>query len=98
MPSLVKLYDEFKDSGLVVLGVDVQEKSKIVEKYVKKEKVSFPVLLDRDGSVARGYGIRSHPVHFIIDKQGQMIGKVMGARDWASDESRELIRSLIAQE
>jgi peroxiredoxin len=98
LPSLVKLYDEFKDNGLVVVGVDVQEKSKIVEKFVKKEKVPFPILLDKDGSVARDYGIRSHPVHFIIDSQGQMIGKVMGARDWASDESRELIRSLIAQE
>ena len=98
MPSLVKLYDEFKDNGLVVVGVDVQEKRKIVEKFVKKEKVPFPILLDEDGSVARDYGIRSHPVHFIIDRQGQMIGKVMGARDWASVESRELIRSLIAQE
>ncbi len=83
---------------MVVLGVNVREKSKVVEKYVKKEKVPFPVLLDTDGSVARDYGIRSHPVHFIIDKQGQMIGKVMGARNWASVESRDLIRSLIAQE
>ncbi len=98
MPSLVKLYDEFQDNGLVVVGVDVQEKRKIVEKFVKKEKVPFPILLDTDGSVARDYGIRSHPVHFIIDRQGQMIGKVMGARDWASVESREHIRSLIAQE
>lgn len=98
MPSLVKLYDEFQDSGLAVLGVSVREKSKIVEKYVKKEKVPFPILLDKDGSVARDYGVRSHPVHFIIDKQGQMIGRVMGARNWASVESRDLIRSLIAQE
>lgn len=97
MPSLVKLYDEFQDSGLVVLGVNVREKSTIVEKYVKKEKVSFPVVLDRDGSVTRDYGVRSHPTHFIIDRQGQMIGKVMGARNWASVESRDLIRSLIAQ-
>ncbi|MEE8430584.1 MAG: TlpA disulfide reductase family protein [Candidatus Desulfatibia sp.] len=98
MPSLVKLYDEFQDSGFVVLGVNVREKSKIVEKYVKKEKIPFPILLDKDGSVARDYGIRSHPAHFIIDRQGQMIGKVMGARNWASVESRDLIRSLIAQE
>jgi peroxiredoxin len=98
LPSLVKLYDEFQDSGLVVLGVNFREKSKIVKKYVKKEKVPFPILLDKDGSVARDYGIRSHPAHFIIDRQGQMIGKVMGARNWASVESRDLIRSLIAQE
>ncbi len=95
---MAKLYQEFKNSGLVVLGVDVQEKKKIVKRYVKKEKLPFPILLDRDGSVARNYGIRSHPIHFLIDRQGKIIGKVMGARNWASVESRDLIRSLIAQE
>ena len=94
---MAKLYQEFKDSDLVVLGVDVQEKKKIVKRYVKKEKLPFPILLDTDGSVARNYGIRSHPVHFLIDRQGKIIGKVMGARNWASAESRNLIRSLVAK-
>ncbi len=94
---MAKLYQEFKNSDLVVLGVDVKEKKKIVKSYVKKEKLPFPILLDTDGSVARNYGIRSHPVHFLIDRQGKIIGKVMGARNWASAESRNLIRSLVAQ-
>ena len=94
---MAKLDQEFKNSDLVVLGVDVKEKKKIVKSYVKKEKLPFPILLDTDGSVARNYGIRSHPVHFLIDRQGKIIGKVMGARNWASAESRNLIRSLVAQ-
>jgi peroxiredoxin len=94
---LAKLHDEFKNSGLVILGIDVQEKKKIVKRYVKKEKVPFPILLDTDGSVARNYGIRSHPIHFLIDRQGKIIGKVRGARNWASDESKGLIRLLVAQ-
>lgn len=94
---MAKLYQEFKNSDLVVLGVDVKEKKKIVKRYVKKEKLPFPILLDTDGSVARNYGIRSHPVHFLIDRQGKIIGKVMGARNWASAESRNLIRSLVAK-
>ncbi len=94
---MAKLYQEFKNSDLVVLGVDVKEKKKIVKSYVKKEKLPFPILLDTDGSVARNYGIRSHLVHFLIDRQGKIIGKVMGARNWASVESRNLIRSLVAQ-
>ena len=94
---MAKLYQEFKNSDLVVLGVDVKEKKKIVKSYVKKEKLPFPILLDTDGSVARNYGIRSHPVHFLIDRQGKIIGKVMGARNWANAESRNLIRSLVAQ-
>ncbi len=93
---MVKLYEEFKNSGLVVLAVDVQENRKTVKRYVEKQKMPFPVLLDRDGSVARNYGIRSHPVHFLIDRQGKIIGTALGARDWASAASRDLIRSLFA--
>jgi peroxiredoxin len=94
---LAKLYEEFKNNDLVVLGVDVEEKKKIVKRYVKKEKLPFPILLDTDGSVARNYGIRSHPIHFLIDRQGKIIGKVMGARNWASIESLDLIRFLVTQ-
>jgi len=94
---LAKLFEEFNNSDLVILGVDVQEEKKIVKRYAKKEKLPFPILLDTDGSVAENYGIRSHPIHFLIDRQGKIIGKVMGARNWASIESRDLIRFLVAQ-
>jgi len=55
----------------------------------------FPVLLDTDGKVATSYGIRAHPAHFLIDGEGELVGAAMGARNWASDENRNLIRFLI---
>ncbi len=94
---MVKLYNEFKDAGFVVLAVDIAEKKKIVKAYAQKEKLPFPILLDTDRKVATRYWIRSHPAHFLIDGQGVMIGKKMGANDWASDRSRHLIRVLIEE-
>lgn len=94
---MTKLYEEFKNNDLVVLGVDVQEKKKIVKRYVKKEKLPFPILLDTNGIVARNYGIRSHPAHFLVDRQGKIIGSALGARDWTSAASRDFIRFLVAQ-
>jgi peroxiredoxin len=97
MPSLVKLYNEFKDTGFVVLAIDIAEKKGIVEAYAKKEKLPFPILLDTDGKVANSYWIRAHPAHFLIDGQGVMIGKKMGANAWANDQSRNLIRVLLEE-
>ncbi len=97
MPSLVKLYNEFKNSGFVILAIDMGEKKKTVKKYVEKEKLPFPVLMDYDQKVTRMYGVRATPDHFLINKKGEAIGRAMGARNWAGIENRNLIRFLIEQ-
>ena len=95
MPSLVKLYQEFKNNDFVVLAVDVKEKREVVKRYAENKKLPFPVLLDIDGKVSFDYGIRAHPAHFLIDKHGELIGSALGAREWSSVESRNLIRFLV---
>jgi peroxiredoxin len=97
MPSLVKLYHEFKNSDFVVLAIDVQEKREVVKRYAESEKLPFPVLLDINGKVSYAYGIRAHPAHFLIDRHGEFIGSALGAREWSSVESRNLIQFLVDQ-
>ena len=97
MPSLEKLYHEFKNSDFVILAIDVQEKREVVKRYAESEKLSFPVLLDINGKVSHDYGIRAHPAHFLIDGHGKLVGSALGAREWSSVESRNLIRFLVDQ-
>lgn len=98
MPSLVKLYNEFKNDNFIVLAINIREDKETTEEYVKEQKLPFPVLLDVDGKVAKNYGVRATPIHFIIDREGKMIGAAMGAKDWVSVESQNLIRSLLGQD
>jgi peroxiredoxin len=98
MPSLVKLYNEFQDKKFVVLAIDIQEKTEIVKKYVEQEKLPFPILMDFSGQVAFKYGVRSHPAHYLINGNGEMVASILGARDWASPETRNLIRFLLDQD
>lgn len=79
------------------MAIDIKEKKKRVKKYVERQKLFLPVLLDKDGKVANSYGVRSHPDHFFIDREGKFIGKTVGARDWQSVENRNLIRYLVEQ-
>ncbi len=79
------------------MAVDIKEKKELVKRYVERQKLSLPVLLDKDGKVAYTYAVRSHPDHFFISREGEFIGKTVGARDWQSVKNRDLIRYLVEQ-
>lgn len=95
MPSMQRLWEEFKEEDFVILAINIQEESKLVSSFMNERGLSFPVLLDEKGKVARSYGIRGIPTTFFLNPEGQIIGKAVGARDWASKESFQLIEELL---
>jgi len=95
MPSMEKLYREFKDRDFTILAVDVQEKPKKVRAFKERLKLNFPILLDSDGKVSARYGVWSIPTTYLIDREGFLIGVALGARNWASKEAFELIDDLL---
>ena len=94
---MIKLYNEFKEEGFVVIGIAVREGKEIVKKYMKKKEMTFPVLLDVHGDVEKKYGVRAHPEHFLLNRDGTLMGKTLGPRNWASAKNRHLIRTLLEQ-
>ncbi len=97
MPSMEKLWQDFKEENFLILAVNIQEESKLVSSFMKEMNLSFPVLLDEKGSVARSYGIRGIPTTFFLNSEGETIGTAVGERDWASEESFRLIRELLLE-
>lgn len=79
MPDIEKLYQENKDSDLVILGVNLGEDTQTVKSYIDKNKYNFNILLDSDQAVAIKYNIVSIPTSFFIDKEGNIIYKKVGA-------------------
>ncbi len=68
-----KLHDRFKDKGLDVIMVDVQESNKKVASFAAKYGISFRLLLDEEGKVARQYGVRGIPDKLLIGKDGLIV-------------------------
>ena len=95
MPSMEKLYNEFKDKGFTILAIDMQEDADSVSVFKEKYKLNFPILLDSDGSVGQFYGVRSIPTTYLVDREGYLIGSAIGARDWASKSAFLLINKLL---
>ncbi len=98
MPALNKLYQKYKDQGLSLLTINTDpHQTKRIETVVNKLSLSFPVLLDSDGSVMEQFEVSGMPVSFLINRQHQLVGYVAGARAWNSNSAQQLIESLLAQ-
>ncbi|MBI5874919.1 MAG: redoxin domain-containing protein [Deltaproteobacteria bacterium] len=96
MPSMEALHKRFKDKGLVVIAVNSEEGEKKVSKFIKKKGYTFLVLLDSDGSVSSdSYRAIGFPTTYLIDRQGMVVGKAEGAREWDSKESFRLIEEIL---
>ncbi|KQL49250.1 thiol-disulfide oxidoreductase ResA [Brevibacillus choshinensis] len=72
MPALQQQYNQFKDKGLVVLGVNIGESPVAVEPFVKQFGVNFPILLDSESQITKLYRIGPIPTTFFISPDGDV--------------------------
>ena len=77
------------------MAIDVGESKETVLRFVEERDLSLTFLLDKDSQVSAQYGVRSHPVKFLIDKQGNLIGISQGYKEWDTKEMKSLIELLI---
>ncbi len=70
LPHVDKVYQAFKDKGVVALAVDVQETKEKVQQFVTENKFTFTALLDSDGKVSEKFKVSGIPQTVIIGKDG----------------------------
>ena len=80
MPAIQKVYDEFQDQGFFVLAVNSTNQDNLGDAitFAQIRKLTFPILLDKDGSVSDLYEVRSLPTTFFVDPQGIIQEVVIG--------------------
>jgi AhpC/TSA family len=97
LPSVNRLYEELKPRGLEVLLVDFRESPSLVKRVVAERGYTAPVLVDETGdTTGRVYGVFAAPTVYLIDRQGRLIARGVGPRDWETPQARQLIRELLA--
>ena len=75
IPILKEYYNEFKDDGLNVLAIDIQESEKKVKSFVEKQQINYPVVLDSNAKVAMLYKVVGIPLNVILDRNGVIVYK-----------------------
>lgn len=99
-PGLQKLYDKYHDRGLTVvaISVDSPRTQTRVAPFVKSNKYSFLVLLDKDGRVARQYNAVIIPRTVLLDKDGKMIFASIGYRPSNHEKLEKALLSILPSE
>ena len=98
MPSFENLYRRFRSKGLTILAVSLDKSSSSkVQEFADKYKLSFPVLLDTDGVAEKLYPSFAIPFTYVVDKQGRVVARVDGGKNWESIETFEAVEHLLKQ-
>jgi len=94
MPSLQRLHDRFAPR-LEVLGVNYQEGPARIKAFVARSSVTFPVVRDTDGAVAKAWGARIFPASYVVDRTGNVRHVMIGGADWTTTELVTTIAKLL---
>jgi peroxiredoxin len=87
---------ERRTQPFTVLAVNIEEPRGVVASWVKGAGVTVPVLLDGDGAVARAYRVTATPTAVLIGRDGRLVARAAGNREWEGPAGRALLDTLIA--
>jgi cytochrome c biogenesis protein CcmG/thiol:disulfide interchange protein DsbE len=82
--ALVQTWQQFQDSGVVVLGVDFEDETNAARSYVSSADMTYPVVEDANSSTALAYGLRGVPETFVVNQTGRIVDHVIGPVDEAT--------------
>ena len=94
MPAMEKLHRKLSGKNFVMLAVNVKESASRVKSFFDKNELTFTALLDTTGEVSTEFGLRAIPTTFILDKSGNIIGRIAGPREWDSKKVMALFEQL----
>ena len=97
MPSMERLSQRLKDQPFVILAINQQEDPEQVFVFTGQLDPSptFPILFERNSKVANAWGVLGLPASFIVNKQGRVVYRAMGGREFDHPEIERAIRKLL---
>jgi peroxiredoxin len=96
IPDLINLYSELKDEGLMIVGIAVdQEGAKVVEPYVQKQDINYPIVLDPDQSTEKHFdAMYGLPTTYVVNTEGKIVRRVLGV--FPVEEMRPTLQDMLA--
>lgn len=107
MPALQRVYERYRDEGLEVLAVAVDDlpgarkaDGRIVgpvSRFVEEYGLTFTVAVDPTGTTERRFGTEYLPTTVLIDREGRIRAREIGARAWDEEPFIDMIKALMEE-
>lgn len=78
MPFMEDLYPEYKDKGIEILAINLDTTELVVNNFIDKFDITFPIPYDDKGKIRDLYNIGPIPTSYFIDPDGKIIKEVKG--------------------
>ena len=78
-PGFERVWQKYQDSGVLFVGVDIQDSETDAVRYIEEFGITFPNGRDPDGKITVDYGVIGLPVTFFVGAKGVVEGRWVGA-------------------
>jgi alkyl hydroperoxide reductase subunit AhpC len=94
LPHIEKLHKDFKNEGLVTLGLN-NEEVEVARAFVKQKGYTFTTLVDEGKEVSKNYGVSGIPQVFIIGREGKVKWHTLGYSSGKEVELRSAVEKVL---
>jgi peroxiredoxin len=95
MPTLNAMQKQLAGSGVIVLAVSVDRNEQAYRQFLQRTGVSFRTARDPEANISSQYGTFKFPETYVIDRNGKVVQKIIGAADWTDPKMVSSIRSML---
>jgi thiol-disulfide isomerase/thioredoxin len=95
MPAMQRLHEKLGPEGLHLVAVSVDESTDVVEQFRARFSLTFKILWDPDKRVSDTYQAYRYPETLLIGRDGVVVERYIGPRDWDSPLYEARIRRLL---
>jgi thiol-disulfide isomerase/thioredoxin len=97
-PWMNAMQEKYGPRGLVVVGVNVDQRRPDAERFLAQVPAKFTIAYDPQGAVPKLYAITAMPSSVLIDQEGRVLSVHAGFRDEERDELERKIRAALPRE
>jgi thiol-disulfide isomerase/thioredoxin len=98
VPAMERLYETLQGDEFELVAVAIDDDQDDVRKFQERYRMTFPILLDLDQRVYAMYQTMGVPESLLIDRDGRIVERYVGPREWDAPAYMDRIRALISGE